>query len=86
MAYVECLCPFYGTQFTPEKTVFVDESSFDRRTSVRASRAVFGAMWSILSGKTVDAFIDILGKVLFFNCPVQNLEVFRVESSTLEGR
>ena len=35
---------------------------------------------------TVDAFIDILGKVLFFNCPVQNLEVFRVESSTLEGR
>ncbi|KZP05198.1 hypothetical protein FIBSPDRAFT_877790 [Athelia psychrophila] len=26
----------YGTQYMPEQTVFVDESSFDRRTAIRA--------------------------------------------------
>ena len=25
----------YGNQYTPEQTVFVDESSFDRRTAIR---------------------------------------------------
>jgi hypothetical protein len=34
----------YGTQYTAEQTVFVDESSFDRRTSIR------GKAWA-LSGE-----------------------------------
>ncbi|KZP26106.1 hypothetical protein FIBSPDRAFT_855054 [Athelia psychrophila] len=31
----------YGTQYTPEQTVFVDESSFDRRTAVRTRAWAF---------------------------------------------
>ena len=35
----------FGSQYTPEQAVFVDESSFDRRTDIR------GRAWA-LSGKT----------------------------------
>lgn len=37
----------YGNQYTPEQTVFVDESSFDRRTAIR------GRAWA-LSGQRAE--------------------------------
>ena len=48
----------YGSQYTPEQTVFVDESSFDRRTSIR------GRAWA-LSGQLVPcSFAFLSGETL----------------------
>ena len=39
----------YGIQYTPQQTVFVDESSFDRRTAIR------GHAWALHGQRAVRA-------------------------------
>ncbi|KAF8800957.1 hypothetical protein BYT27DRAFT_7006896, partial [Phlegmacium glaucopus] len=50
----------YGTQFTPEQTIFVDESSFDRRTSIR------GKAWALSGQRAVrNTFFTLTNNSLF---------------------
>lgn len=46
----------YGTQYTPEQTVFVDESSFDRRTSIR------GRAWALSGQRAVRKCFFVRGR------------------------
>lgn len=46
----------YGLKFTPEQTVFVDESSFDRRTSIR------GRAWALSGERAVRKCFFVRGK------------------------
>jgi hypothetical protein len=50
----------YGIQYTPQQTVFVDESSFDRRTAIR------GHAWALRGQCAVRKCFFIRGKWLSF--------------------
>ncbi len=46
----------YGSRYTPEQTVFVDESSFDRRTSIR------NHAWALSGQRAVRKCFFVRGK------------------------
>lgn len=46
----------YGIRFTPEQTIFVDESSFDRRTSIR------GRAWAVRGERASRGVFFVRGK------------------------
>src|SRR6266567_5408792 len=46
----------YGNQYTPEQTVFVDESSFDRRTAIR------GRAWALSGQRAVRKCFFVRGR------------------------
>ncbi|KAJ8588418.1 hypothetical protein M405DRAFT_695360, partial [Rhizopogon salebrosus TDB-379] len=65
-------------QYTPQQTVFVDESSFDRRT------AIHGHAWALRGQRAVRKCFFVRGKRLYSLLPALSLDGI-LHASIVEG-